>query len=321
MNDSAKPLVSILVPLYNHERFISQCLDSILQDPYPAKEIIVLDDGSADNSWSALQEWHVRNKSALPIPLKSKKRENRGLCRTLNELVSMASGEYIALLASDDYLLPGGIQARVDYLHGHPDKLAVFADCAVVDNDNQLICKSGIEELRKGRKKYLGYDNLCGYEVVFHWCVPGPVFMARRETYDIIGPYDETLLVEDWDYYLRLISRNAIGFLDYPVAAYRLHDRNMIKMISASDWIDWPLETVNKNISRLNGIRRCLLNVVKMRKTGEKYCFTGKPAKGVAYRIVAKFLEKIVRSSYEVMVILHVNHNVRLLKNKKSEKL
>lgn len=237
-----------------------------------------------------------------------------GLCRSLNELVSMAQGEYIALLASDDFLLPGGIQARVDYLREHPDKLAVFADCIVIDNDNNLICKSGIEELHRGRKKYLINDSLFGYELMFHWCVPGPVFMARRETYQIVGLYDETLLVEDWDYYLRLVSRNALGFMDYSVAAYRLHDTNMVKMFSKSDWIDWPLDTINKNIYRFTGIKRFLLIAFKITKIGEKYCFNGKFITGITYRTLAKFLVKIVKTIYEIMVILQMNLNIRLLR-------
>lgn len=305
--------MSILIPLYNHERFISQCLDSIAQDPYPSKEIIVLNDGSVDNSLDTVQKWQIKNNDKLSGLFTLKTRGNMGLCRTLNELVSMAQGEYVALLASDDFLLPGGIQARVNYLREHPDKLAVFADCTVVDDNGNLIHKSGIEDLFRGRKKYLINDSLCGYELVFHWCVPGPVFMARRETYQIVGLYDETLLVEDWDYYLRLVLQNALGFMDYPVAAYRFHDTNMVKMFSKNDRINWPLDTINKNINRFSGIKRLLLIVFKIRKIGEKYCFNGKFITGITYRILAKFLEKIVKTIYEIMVILQVYFNIPLL--------
>jgi glycosyltransferase involved in cell wall biosynthesis len=315
MNNHVKPLVSILIPLYNHERFIFQCLDSIINDPYPSKEIIILNDGSTDNSVEAVQKWQIKNKDKLSgLFFTLKTRENIGLCKTLNELVSMAQGEYVALLASDDFLLPGGIQARVDYLWEHPDKLAVFADCTVVDHEGNLTHKSGIEDLHRGRKKYLINDSLCGYELVFHWCVPGPVFMARRETYQIVGLYDETLLVEDWDYYLRLVSKNVLGFLDYPVAGYRLHNTNMVKTISKRDWIDWPLDTISKNIGRFTGIKRFVLMVGKIRKIGEKHCFNGKFITGITLRALAKLLEYIVYAIYENMVILQIKFNVALLR-------
>jgi glycosyltransferase involved in cell wall biosynthesis len=237
-----------------------------------------------------------------------------GLCRSLNELVSMAQGEYIALLASDDFLLPGGIQARVDYLREHPDKLAVFADCTVVDNEGNITYKSGIEDLFRGRKRYLLDENLRAYELVFHWCVPGPVFMARREAYQKVGLYDETLLVEDWDYYMRLVSQNALGFIDYTVAGYRLHNKNMIKTISKSDWIDWPLATINKNINRFKGIKRLILFIFKIRKIGEKHCSNGNLLTGITFRALAKLLEKIVHIIYERMVILQVKFNIPLLR-------
>ena len=180
----------------------------------------------------------------------------------------------------------------MNYLREHPDKLAVFADCIVVDNDNNIMYKSGIE-LRNGRKKYLFNDNLCGYELVFHWCVPGPVFMARRATYQIVGLYDETLLVEDWDYYLRLVSGNALGFMDFPVAGYRLHDTNMVKMLSRSDWISWPLDTLTKNTDRFTGLKRLYLMANKIRKTGEEYSFNGKFSIGTIYRLWAKIFREL----------------------------
>lgn len=304
-----RPLVSILIPLYNNERFIFQCLDSIVQDPYPSKEIIILNDGSTDNSLDVVQKWYIKNEDTLSGLFKLKTRENLGLCKTLNELVLMAQGDYIALLASDDFLLPGGVQARVDYLQKRPDKLAVFADCIVVDENSNLICKSGIEDLHRGRKRYLINESLCGYELVFHWCVPGPVFMTRRETYHIVGLYDETLPVEDWDYYLRLVSKNLLGFIDHPVAAYRLHDANMTKMFFKSDWISWPLNTITKNIYRFDGIKRFHLIALKIRKIGEKYSFNGKFLIGIIYRILAKFLEKITITIYEAKAIIKVKLN------------
>lgn len=309
-------LVSVLIPLYNHERFISQCLDSVIKDPYPSKEIIVLNDGSTDHSLDVVQEWHSKNSDKISFNFTLKTRANKGICRTLNELVSMAQGEFIAILASDDFLLPGGIQARVDYLQEHPDKLAVFADCIVVDDSNNIKCKSGIEEHHKGRKKYLLNDKLCSYELVFHWCVPGPVFMARRDTYKIVGLYDETLLVEDWDYYMRLVSWNVLGFMDYPVAGYRLHDTNMTKMWSRSDLITWPLDAITKNIDRFTGLKWLYLKANKIRKKGERVSYNGKVSVGTIYRLSAKILEKFAETVYEAMVILQVNLNIHLLGRK-----
>lgn len=310
---SSCPLVSILIPLYNRRRFIGRSLDSIIEDPYPAKEIIVLDDGLTDKSAEVVKEWFEAKKDRIVGGFEFKSRGNRGICKTLNEMIIMARGKYITLLASDDLLLPGGIQARVDYLEKRNDKMAVFGDCTVIDSDDKLIYESGIENLHHGRKKYLINDSLLGYELVFHWGVPGPVFMARRETYDTVGLYDETLIVEDWDYYLRLVSQSALGFIDYPVAAYRRHETNQVRMWSRSDWIRWPLDTLTKNIDRFGGLKRLFLMANIVRKTGEQYSFDGKVSIGTIYRLWAKIFEKIVETLYETMVILQVDFNIHLL--------
>jgi len=314
MESGYNPLVSILIPLYNHDRYITQCLDSILNDPYPAKEIIILDDGSTDNSVQVVKEWYSKNREKIAGRFELKNQNNHGLCATLNKLVNLAKGDYIALLASDDHLLPGGIQARVDYLEKHNDKMAVFGDCIVIDSNDKLIYKSGIENLHHGRKKYLINDSLLGYELIFHWCVPGPVFMAKRDTYKAIGLYDETLAVEDWDYYLRLVSQSALGFIDYPVAAYRHHETNMVRVWSRSDWIRWPLDTLTKNIDRFTGLKKVYLMANKIRKTGEQYSYDGKVSIGIIYRLWAKISEKSLETLYETMVILQVKFNIHLLR-------
>ncbi len=252
------PLVSVLIPVYNHERFLPRCLDSVLEDDYPAKEIIVIDDGSTDGSAAALRSWHAANRGRLEGRFEFLSRPNKGVTKTFNELVSLARGEFIILLASDDHLLPGGIRARLDYLRRHDEKLAVFADCVVIDDEGRKLHDSGIEGLYPGRKRYLLRDELLPFEFAFFWCVPGPVFMARRSTYEIIGKYDETLAVEDWDFFLRLAARNAVGFLDYPVAAYRIHGGNSINSASArfSGHLESMLRTAWQNKSLFRGVVR-----------------------------------------------------------------
>lgn len=219
-------LVSVLVPVYNHQEFIAHSLDSVLKDSYPNKEILIVDDGSTDSSRQAVDRWIQSKGKEFKGRITFESRENRGVTKTLNELVAMAKGKYVTILASDDYLLPDGIGKRVRFLENNPEKHAVFADCIVVDREGKILHSSGIEELWCGRKRFLNDNVLMPYELIFHWCVPGPVFMATRQVYELIGGYDEQLLIEDWDFYLRLLSRNYLGFLDNTVSAYRVHTAN-----------------------------------------------------------------------------------------------
>lgn len=266
-----RPMLSVVIPLYNHAQFIVRCLDSIVEDPYPNKEIIIIDDGSRDSSADMVLQWHSRQSSVPGDKFTFICRENRGLTKTLNELVGLARGELIAVLASDDYLLAGGIEARAAYLEHHSDKLAVFGDCKLVDYNGIVSDTSGLSDLHDGRKKHLNNPRLLSYEIVFNWCVPGPVFMARRELYSLIGGYNENIAVEDWDFYLRIVARDLLGFIDKPVAAYRIRPDDISAEITVQQHIifnEAMLETVNNNISHFKGLKRAFLFAEKLKFYG-----------------------------------------------------
>jgi len=219
------PTISIMIPAYNHEKYVKQTLDSILQDPYPNKEIVIINDGSTDDTHSRIEEWIAQNGEKITVTYINQ--ENMGLTKTLNKLLKHASGEYLVALASDDYLLPGGLQKRFDYLQKHPEKSAVFADCIVVDNDNNTLYESGLFELRHANKAKLLTDEGIKEEFISNFAVPGPVLMVRRDYYKKFGGFNEEMYMEDYDLYLKFAAKNLIGFLDEKVSAYRLHETNM----------------------------------------------------------------------------------------------
>lgn len=223
-------LTTVAVFVYNHAPFVGECLDSILTAGCAALEILVFDDASSDGSREAIEAWRAAHPSA---PLRAFFRSvNLGLTKNLNAAVREASGEFIALLAADDRLLPDGLACRVEFLELNPRLLGCFADCHVVNRDGHRIYESGIEDFHadgRMKKRVLRHPRLVAPSVVRHWCVPGPVFMLRREAFATVGLYDETTpFGEDWDMYLRLAALGRLGFLDRYVADYRLHGGNAI---------------------------------------------------------------------------------------------
>lgn len=250
------PLVSVIIPVYNHQSYLCECLNSVLYDKYPNKELVIIDDGSKDLSKEVVQNWLDKHEHEFDGRIFFLSRENKGLTKTLNELLAIAKGEFIALLASDDYLLQGGIKKRVQYLLDHPGKDAVFADCIVIDENSKLISKSGISGLHRGRKKRLKNDLLLPYELTFRWCVPGPVFMARRSLYDKIGYYDENVAIEDWDFYLRIAAVNLLGFLDEKVAAYRVDQKRVITNAAQKKYDESMLAIIEKHEPQMSGCRK-----------------------------------------------------------------
>jgi glycosyltransferase involved in cell wall biosynthesis len=223
----AMPLVSVLVPAYNHEAFVQHCLDSILADPYPAKEIVIIDDGSTDGTAARIEAWLALHRDHIPVEYV--RRENKGIAATLNELAARAHGEFLRIGASDDLLLPGGCEALVRYLMAHPGKGAAIGDCVVVDREGTKILDSGMSDLHGADKRLYRSDEGIRRAVISHWAIGGPVTMLRKGALETVARWTEGLRIDDWDLFLRLAARDAIGFIDVKVCAYRLHGANFSK--------------------------------------------------------------------------------------------
>lgn len=225
MNSKSFPLVSVRIPLYNHENYIKQCLDSIVDDPYPNKEIVILDDGSIDKSKYVVEQWIRDNTHKIKIQFIS--RENRGVTRTLNELNSLCSGEFIVGVASDDYLIEGSIGERVEYMRQTLSD-AIFSDCIVVDESGVVIFNSALTDIYGvDVEKYFNFESL-RREIVNNWSVPGSTLMVRSAIYNEYR-YDENSIVEDYDFFLFLVAKKKLSFFNKKVSAYRIHNANSHK--------------------------------------------------------------------------------------------
>ena len=254
------PLVSILIPLYNHEEYVLRCLNSILLDDYKYKEIVIIDDCSNDSSYSIVSEWLKTNNYSYPITL-NKNDTNLGVCRTFNRLVKLSKGEYVVPLASDDCLISGSINSRLLYLKKNKNKMAVFGDCYVIDAQNNILYNSSLKELHTANISKLKRQSDLKREIIWNWSIVGPSFLIDRKAYDRVGFYDENLKIEDWDFYLRLASKNLIGFVDEMVGLYRIHQNNASrKQIFGK--IDTEFELLKiavKNLKNFNGEYKYLL--------------------------------------------------------------
>lgn len=208
------PLVSILIPAYNTERYIKQALDSALMQDYANFEVIVIDDGSKDKTWDIIQSYHDSR-------LRSFRQENQGITLTRNRLLQEAKGKYFAYLDSDDIYLQGRISKEVTFLEQHPEYALVY--CAPVyffdGEPNKLY-----------RHKFTLYsgDNVFPalLEKMF---ITNSTILFRREVYDTLGGYDMSLgVVEDWEYFIRMVRNGyAIALIDEDLVRFRLrHDSN-----------------------------------------------------------------------------------------------
>ncbi|MEI6206720.1 MAG: glycosyltransferase [Desulfuromonadales bacterium] len=302
--NQTRPLISILIPLYNHEQFIEQTLESIIADSYPNKELIVLDDGSKDASFQRASQWRDQHGHRFSGRFEVRTRENRGVSATLNELFSLSRGRYIAYVSSDDYLLPGGVAARLEYLEQNPHRMLVVGDYITVDYDGKICNRSGIEEFFKGSRRRLRNEKLLSYEIIFNWCLAGPIYMGRRELYEKTGGYNEDMAVEDWDFCLRLLPDEWLGYVDYSVAAYRLRPDELTHAISVQQHIRYNeamLQTVTNSIPRFTGLKRYFLYASKLVYSGVLERFKGNDSlRAFMSRKAGRILVSLLKAVYRI---------------------
>lgn len=270
MSLDVMPLISVIVPVYNHSSYVEECLDSLLNADYEPLEVLVLDDGSRDSSYEVIKAWRARHPEAF-FHFELMRQRNQGAARTCNTLLGLAQGSYIAPLASDDCLLPGGLTARLRYLEQNPQILAVMGDCTIISDSSDTICESALFDYRKSDRRAFTRPEFLADELVLRWTVPGPVLLLRREAFCAstgVGLFAEDGGVEDRDFYLRLLQRNALAFVPEKVAAYRVHIDNSCRPTTLATRVAHykaRLISERKYIGLFKGRRRLFLQLASIR--------------------------------------------------------
>lgn len=205
---TTQPLVTIITPAYNRADYLRETIESILQQDYPNVEYIVLDDGSKDNTVELLEEYTGR--------LIWESHKNMGEIRTVNKAYGMAKGEYIAVINSDDPLLPGAISAVVDTFLNNPDVLVVYPDWQYIDKDGKAVMDVQTPD----------YDYL--EMLTTHKCMPGPGTFVSRKALDLTGLRDpQVKYISDFDLWLRMGLNGPFKRLPQVLATYRVHPTSL----------------------------------------------------------------------------------------------
>lgn len=198
------PLVSIITPAYNRASYLDETIQSVLKQDYPRIEYIVLDDGSTDNTKEVLEKYTGR--------VIWETHPNMGETRTVNKGWSMAHGEIVAVVNSDDPLLPGAVSAAVAFMQLHPDILVAYPNWNVIGPDSKVT----------GHAQVLEYDYL--YMLRRHHCIVGPGAFIRRKAFELAGMRDpEFKYVADFEYWLRLGLHGKFARIPKTLATWREH--------------------------------------------------------------------------------------------------
>lgn len=213
---SGPPPISILMPAYNYGHYIEQAVRSAWAQTLRPLELIVVDDGSTDDTWATLE----RLKPESPFPMHVLKGEHRGVSAALNLATRAAKGEWLAILHADDWFHPEKLARQAAAIDG-PEVVLVHCEYLCVDERGETTGYTSATDMPPATGDALRRLLLLQADV------RSMTMLIRRAALERIGPYDETLPVEDWQSILRLARIGQIRHVPEQLVYRRVHGQNI----------------------------------------------------------------------------------------------
>jgi glycosyltransferase involved in cell wall biosynthesis len=205
------PVVSVAMSAYNARAYLAEAVESILAQTFTDFEFLIIDDGSTDDTPAILQKYAERDARIRLVV-----RENIGLVRTLNELIGMARGEFLARMDADDIALPHRFERQVAFLRYHPEVVALGSRVAWIDPEGHVLREfCGQEAHEEIDEAHLAMQA----GIMSH-----PAVMIRADPLRALGGYrTEFYLAEDFDLWLRLAEVGRLANFPEVLLKYRVH--------------------------------------------------------------------------------------------------
>jgi len=210
-------LISVLISLYNRADYINETINSILNQGYKNIEVIIVDDGSTDGGDLIVQEFAASGKVFL---LRHANNENKGQAASLNLGLKHTTGDYIAILDSDDVFLPGKLLNQAEFLDKHPEIGLVYGMGHAINSTGQVIY-----DILSENHIETNDPNAILLNCYFH--LPGGA-LTRKTAYDQVGSFNESLRSgADHDMQIRIAEKTNFAFQPIRVYCYRRHPESL----------------------------------------------------------------------------------------------
>lgn len=207
------PKVSVIIHTYNNERFIAETIETVLAQTFKDYEIIVVDDGSTDNTRTALNPYIDR--------VKYHYKENGGIASAKNAGIKLSNGEYVAFLDHDDLWVPEKLDVQIDYFYKNPQVGLVYSKYASFRNGDGDVIRV---------KPKVGFSGWIFAKLISKSVIQTSTVMVRMDCLKAVGPFDESLaLADEYDLFLRIAKSYQCGFINKELTRYRIHENNASK--------------------------------------------------------------------------------------------
>lgn len=223
--------VSILMPAYNAATFIEETLDSVVSQTHPTDELIIVDDGSTDNTYQVIENWV--SKQHLHFPVKVVRQQNQGASVARNTAIENATKDYVAFLDADDLLLPEHLDLLLSGVELCPECVIIFADQQVFTENviisDSFLCNKPVVKLpfeRLGDFRVISC-SLWATLIIGNY-IPTSASLVKRLAAIQVGGFDPLLTTsEDRHFLLKLSRIGRVGYFDKVIARKREHEANL----------------------------------------------------------------------------------------------
>ncbi len=235
-------MVSMIVPCYNSEAFIDRCIDSILSQTFRDIELIMVNDGSTDQTHERIEARRQEIEAAVTSFLYIRE-PNQGVGAACSNAFSLATGEFLILLDSDDFMLPESIRMQVDYLKTHPEYALVRTNGYYVSEDNVNVCDSLLEVNEQMKMKEDIFEDLM-LGRTYNW--PG-TYMVRMSVLKQYYP-DQKIYPsrsgQNLQFVMMAAYHRAAGFIDVPLMKYIVRHESL-SHFSGKDALEKELKAMD----------------------------------------------------------------------------
>ena len=241
------PLVSIIVPTYNHSKYIDDLFCSLINQTYSNIEIIIQDDCSKDDTYSKIEKFKSLYSYKFKRIYIERNENNIGLPCNLNKALHYVNGKYIKIIASDDMLMPECIEKFVQYYEIHQEYTFLLSNAYIISDNSKY---NDIPNFSKLAYKIMPVYNETFFDklLIYNFIIAPAVFLKTSEIIKV-GKFDERFKIEDHIVWLRLARMGKVGIINDVLVCYRYTIKDKLRTsFDTSNSPEYYLEILNENL-------------------------------------------------------------------------